>query len=210
MASDSQTFLELARQRRTTRSYREDPVTPEMIELILEAGRWAPSAANTQPWELIIVQDRQLKGLLKQAFLDEAASHGEHYRRVTRGQGDLLTAPLLLAVCGDDSSKELYVDFQDIPDASREELFQLSMGAMIQNMLLAAASLGLGSTWMARPARVPEIRRLLAVPDRLRLVALLAFGFPKKAAHFSQSLRKDIRKKTHVDSFATEDPADQA
>ena len=197
------TFLELARKRRTVRAYREDPVTAEDIELILEAGRWAPSAANTQPWELIVVEDTQLKSRLRQAFLAEASGHGQHYRRITEGQGDLLMAPLLLAVCGDATSKDLYVDFRDIPDASREELFQQSMGAMIQTMLLAAASAGLGSTWMARPARVVGIRRLLGIPKSLRLVALVAFGFPQKPSQFSQAMRKDIHGKTHLNRFGT-------
>ena len=115
----------------------------------------APSAANRQPWQFVVVADAALKQGLRRAFVGEAADRGEKYRSVTEKQADLLLAPALVLVCGDAGSKPRYVNADEIGDAVQEELFLLSMGAAIQTLLLAATAAGLTSTWLARPARLP-------------------------------------------------------
>ena len=61
--------LEAIRTRRSIRTYKPDPVPEEVLEEILEAGRWAPSAGSSQPWEFIIFTDPKVKRRLARAFM---------------------------------------------------------------------------------------------------------------------------------------------
>jgi len=192
--------LELMRSRRTARAHTGETVPESALTAMLEAVRWAPSAANRQPWELIVLSDRALQRELRAAFLEEAAEHDPRYRVVTERQADLLLAPLVLAVCGDERTKGTYINADGIGDAVQEELFLLTMGAAIENLLLMATACGLTSTWIARAARVPRIRELLGVPPGLRVVAFVAVGTgapPRSTEH----MRRPIDEKVHVNRF---------
>lgn len=200
---DQREFLDVVRKRRTARSYSPHPVPDEWIGWILEAARWAPSAANSQPWEFIVIDDPDCKAILKKLFLDEALQHQDsHYGSVTQKQAELLDNPVLIAVCGDPGSQDTYIDSPEIPEACRHELFQLTMGATIQNMLLAATRLGLGSTWIARLARVPGVAELLEVPAHLRIISFVAVGYGDREPYFSESLRRPIDEKTHHNRYS--------
>jgi len=159
---------------------------------VLEAARWAPSAANRQPWAFVVVADPRLKQAVRQAFLDDAAGHGARYRSVTEKQADLLLAPALILVCGDDGTKARYINADEIGGGVQEELFLLSMGAAIQNMLLAATACGLTSTWLARPARLAAVRTLLQVPLHLRTVAFVALGVAEAPPPWSEAMRNPL------------------
>ena len=192
-------FLDLARARRTARIHAPGPVPEAALAAVLEAGRWAPSAANRQPWEFVAVADPALKQALRRAFLDEAAGRGEKYRSVTEKQADLLLAPALVLVCGDAGTKPRYVNADEIGDAVQEELFLLSMGALIQTMLLAATAAGLTSTWLARPARLSATRTLLGLPEALRGIAFVAMGVAETAPHWAENMRNPVKR--HRDRF---------
>jgi nitroreductase len=194
-AMDPDTFLDLARSRRTARAHAPAAVPEAAIAAVLEAARWAPSAANRQPWSFVVVADPDLKHALRRAFLDEAAAHGERYRSVTEKQADLLLAPALILVCGDDGTKARYVNAEEIGEGVQEELFLLSMGAAIQTMLLAATACGLTSTWIARPARLPAVRALLGVPAELRSIAFVALGLAQDPPHWSENMRNPVKRR---------------
>jgi nitroreductase len=185
--------LELMRRRRTARSHRDEPVPQSALDVALAAVRWAPSAANRQPSELIVISDPDVKQALRAAFVADAASHGARYRTVTERQADLLLAPILIAICADERTKESFVNAAEIGSSAQEELLLLSMGAAIQNLLLVATAAGLTSTWLARPARVPQARELLAVDPWIRVVALVALGVgdapPARGEHARAPLR---------------------
>jgi coenzyme F420-0:L-glutamate ligase/coenzyme F420-1:gamma-L-glutamate ligase len=164
-------------------------------------ARWAPSAANRQPWEFVVIRDPALKQALRRAFLAEAddTAHGAKYRSVTEKQADLLLAPGLVLVCGDPGTKARYINAEEIGEAVQEELFLLSMGAAIQNMLLAATAAGLTGTWIARPARIAAIHALLQVPERLRAVAFVALGVAPSPSHWAEGMRNPLKR--HRDRF---------
>lgn len=190
------------RRRRTARAHGGASVPDDVLEFLLEAVRWAPSAANRQPWELVVVTDAGLKRSLRDAFVAEAAAHEPRYRVVTERQADLLLAPLVIAVCADERTKPSFVNAEEIGAGVQEELFLLTLGAAIENLLLMATACGLTSTWIARAARVPEIRELLGAPSWLKVVALVALGGggtapPRSAEH----MRRPIAEKVHRDRF---------
>ena len=185
-------LLDLMRRRRTARAHATGALPEGAIATVLEAARWAPSAANRQPWEFVVVADPAVKAKLRGAFLAEAETRDPKYRSVTEKQADLLLAPGLVLVCGDPDTKARYVNAAEIGDAVQEELFLLSMGAAIQNMLLMATALGLSSTWIARPARIAAIRTLLAVPERLRGIAFVALGPAGTKPGWEENMRQPV------------------
>jgi nitroreductase len=194
--------LELMRRRRTARAHASDPVPPEALAAVLEAVRWAPSAANRQPWELVIVTDEPLKRRLRDTFLAEAGERDPRYRVVTERQADLLLAPVVIAVCGDERTKSSFVNAREIGDAVQEELFLLTFGAAIENLLLMATACGLTATWHARAGRLPAVGELLALPPWARIVALVALGRgadtpPRKNEH----MRRPVSEKVHWQRF---------
>jgi nitroreductase len=194
--------LELMRNRRTARTHAGEAVPAAALAAMLEAVRWAPSAANRQPWEVIVLSDRTLQRELRAAFVEEAAERAPRYRVVTERQADLLLAPLVLAVCGDERTKGSYINADGIGPGVQEELFLLTMGAAIENLLLMATACGLTSTWIARAARVPRVRELLGVPPWLRVVALVALGTgspPRSTEH----MRRQIEEKVHDNRFGS-------
>jgi nitroreductase len=195
--------LELMRRRRTARVHRRDPVPQAALDALLAAVRWAPSAANRQPWELVVISDPEIKQALRAAFLADAASHDERYRTVSERQAALLLAPILIAVGADERTKSSLVNAAEIGSAVQDELLLLSLGAAIQNLLLMATASGLTSTWLARPARVPQVRELLAVAPWVRIVALIAFGVGDAPPRNDEHARHPITDKVHRERFGT-------
>ncbi len=148
-----------------------------------------------------MVSDADLKKAIRAAFLADAATHGVRYRTVTARQADLLLAPVLIAICADERTKGSFVNAADIGAAVQEELLVLSMGAAIQNLLLMATALGLTSTWLARPARMPQMRELLGVDPWIRIVAFVALGAGGSPPPRDEHARDSIDEKIHVDRF---------
>lgn len=145
--------LEVILSRRTVRQYTQQPVTAAEVEQILEAGRWAPSGRNTQPWAFIVVQDPTLKtgliGLTK-------------YKQIVEG-----------------STAQIVVFYDKVAGYNRTQDL-LGVGACIENMLLAAHSMGIGVCWIGDVRdRVEEINRLFDLDnERYEVAALLCLGRP--------------------------------
>ncbi|NKB35760.1 MAG: hypothetical protein GKR93_01135 [Gammaproteobacteria bacterium] len=202
MNSGIEQFLALVKERRTSRGYLDKPVSREAIISILEAARWAPSAANTQPWEFIVISDPEIKIRIQQAFLNEAREHeDQRYRKVSEQQATLLLKPVLIAVCGRPASRERYVNTKELADRSQDELYLLSMGAMIQNMLLAATASGLDSTWIARLARIPQVAEILQLEKDLELVAFVAIGNSSQKLAASDGRRAPVLQRTYFNCY---------
>jgi nitroreductase len=145
-------IIGIIKARRSIRKFKTDAVSEELVERILEAGRWAPSGLNNQPWRFAVVRDREL--------IKEIAKL-THYRRVVLG------AQVLIPVFID--TGKIYHREKDIQ----------GIGACIQNMLLEIHSLGLGAVWLGEIIRSNlPIKRILGLGDELELMAVLALGYP--------------------------------
>ena len=140
------------RTRRSIRVFEDENISNEDIEGILEAGRWAPSGLNNQPWKLVIIEDK------KKAR--EISSY-THYKRIVE------SAPLLIAVFLD--SEISYDRDKDI----------MAIGAFIQNVLLAIHASGLGAVWLGEILNQKDrVREALQVPETEELMAVIAVGRP--------------------------------
>ncbi len=143
---------EAIRTRRSIRKFQEKPVGEEELREVLEAARWAPSGLNNQPWRLVVVRDREKAGELAACT---------KYSSIVRN------APVL--ICTFLNHTESYDRDKDL----------MAMGALVQNMLLAAHSLGLGAVWLGEILKEKEkVREILHVPPGHELVAVVALGWP--------------------------------
>jgi len=171
------------RERRSVRKYQARPVPQEIIEEVLVAAGWAPSAHNAQPWRFIVLADPQVKRELAEAMAEswaaDMAKDGlkiESDKRKTRIER-FATAPVLILAC-------LTMDgMMKFPDEKRQkserDLAMQSLGAALQNMLLAAHAKGLGACWFCAPGFCKEtVRRGLKIPDEVEPEAVIAIGYP--------------------------------
>lgn len=156
-------ILETIKTRRSIRKFKETPVKDELLDNILEAGRWAPSGMNNQPWRFAVITN---------ASLQNEFSKLTHYSKVVS------SAKVLISVFLNNS--ESYNRTKDVQ----------AIGACIQNMLLEAHSLGLGAVWLGEIIKSDEsIRRLLGLGDELELMAVIALGYPDEKP---KSIRKKL------------------
>ncbi len=152
--------LEALYNRRSIRHFTKEPVEPALIEEILRAGSWAPSGLNNQPWRFAIVTDTDLK---------------RQFEPLTKYSKVIEAAPCLLPVFIDKDA--MYHPVKD----------HQAMGACIQNMLLAAHSLGLGAVWLGEILKnADQVRNLLGLPQSLELMAVVALGHPARTDQKSQ------------------------
>ena len=187
---DYQEILKLVQERRSIRTFTADPVSDEMVDQVIEAGRWAPSGTNTQPWEFVVVQDPEMKNRI--AGFVKAVMYLAHEVELTRPK-DLQwpsaarpvsdpgwkDAPVLIIVCGDQRTKKSYPLFAQL--TRRDSIFASSLASAFLYMALAAKSLGLGSHWASatsHPLAMPLIMEALGIPDDFFIYDTMALGHP--------------------------------
>lgn len=173
-------LLDVIQKRRSVRVYRRGKVTEAQLEKILEAARWAPSGANTQPWEFVVTRDRRKMKAVRQIYDEEWRRRKRedpvHYKGLKKDYvGDV---SVLVLVCGDARTKQVYLTTRQPGD--REKLFQASVANAVEHMMLMAASVGLGTVWVSVREEVEaELRKLFGVPAPLRLLWVVPIGHPR-------------------------------
>jgi len=174
-------LLAMVRKRRSVRVYRSGKVTDEQLETILEAARWAPSGANTQPWEFVVTRDRQKMKKVREIYDNEWRERKRedpvHYKGLKKDYvGDV---SVLVLVCGDPRTMRVYLTTRQPGD--REKLFQASVANAVEHMMLIAASMGLGTVWVSVREEVePALRELFKVPAPLRLLWVVPVGHARR------------------------------
>ena len=170
-------FLELVRQRRSIRSFKEDPIPDEQVDKIIEAARFAPSGFNLQPWEFVIVRDGELKNRIVQCIRDAVAVtwRMEAARESWQGVQPLVApppmgfadAPVFIIPFGDVRTRDGLPMIHRYSEESWNRTFISSLASAFIYMHLAATSLGLGSQWesvVTQPAVQCFIKQLLGIP----------------------------------------------
>lgn len=186
-ARTQEDFLRLIKGRRSVRWYEDRPVAPDLIQAILEAGRWAPSPHGRQPWRFVVLtrpeRKRELAAAMSATWQEQLGMDEQPpdviATRLRKSQERLTGAPVIVILC-------LYLeDLDRYPDAGRQTaettMAIQSLGAAAQNMLLTAYALGLDGGWMCAPLFCPEIVcSVLGLSPTLIPHALLTFGYPAK------------------------------
>ena len=146
--------LDAIHTRRSIRKYEDRPVPETLVQRVLAAAMMAPSARNAQPWQFVVITDREL--------LAEVPRINPYAKMVAR-------APLAILVCGD-LTLEISTGY-----------WVVDCAAATQNLLLAAHGLGLGAVWTGvypRTERMDGLRRLLKLPEHVVPHSLVALGYP--------------------------------
>lgn len=170
--------LKTIKERRSHFRFKSTPIEEEKINLILEAGRWAPSWVNTQPWKFIIIKNNLTKEKIFNAL--STISHI-----------NVKDAPIIIAVCVNPRVDQ----FHFIEDGA----------VSTQNMALAAQSIGLGSCWIGvmslkdeKKSSERKIKEILNIPNPWRLISILPIGIPKFEEKKS---RKELSEIIDYESF---------
>jgi len=156
-------LLDAIKGRRSIRSYRPDPVAAADLEYILEAARWAPSWANTQCAEFIIVQDPAVKLQLAETLPDKNPARPAFAQ-----------APVIIAAC---ARTRLSGFFKGSPATDKGDWMLFDLGLALQNLTLAAYEKGLGTVHVGFFDSV-KAGLVLAVPEGHSVVELLPLGRP--------------------------------
>ncbi len=207
---DIEDFLRLVRSRRSIRQFKTDPVPDQYIEQILDAGHWAMSGANGQPWEYVVVKDPVIKEKLCDVyhihavhayeFENTRAVELKHPARVAppTKTAEFKEAPVVIVVCGDPRTTVASVAVSAIyPDP---HVFLMNIANSVMIMHLAAAALGLGSGWVSTtPVIEPKIRALLNIPDEYRIYVMIPVGYP--AYKPAPPYRRHLNEIVHHDTY---------
>jgi nitroreductase len=156
-------LVETIKGRRSIRKYKPDPIPEETMRMLVEAVRWAPSWANTQCWELIIVKDPKVKAGLATAL-----------SKTNPALSSMTEAPLVIVLCG----KKGVSGFKK-GDAMtvKGDWLMFDTGIAMQNLCLTAYSLGLGTVVVGLFDH-KKVEEILGVPQNIEVVAMTPLGYP--------------------------------
>lgn len=170
-------FREVVVKRRSERKLKDDAVPADALTAVLDSGRWAPSAGNSQPWHFIVVTDVEVKEKIAEVctasskkawsrFSPERAKYLAQ-RGGTWDKSYMKHVPVLVGAC--------YM----VPKGMREELALASVWMAVENMLLAATNEGLGSCVYTTYDLEEEkaLQDLLQVPQQYRMAAIVQLGY---------------------------------
>ncbi len=181
------------KERRSCRNYLPDPVDRATIEKILEAATWAPSPMNAQPWEFVVITNQEMKEKLfaEADYRKKWIFEKSGWKWLDRYQVDFLkSAPVLIVVVGD--PKKTGADsFMEGGGVG----YQLACAAAIQNMMLAAQALGLGTLWFTLFDR-PALGKILGIDPEKTPISIVCLG---KSAGAPQAVpRKEVKEKLQI------------
>ena len=178
-------LLDLIRTRRSIRRYTRDAVPADVVEQLLAAATWAPSAHNRQPWRFVVIADGQTKyrlaaamgGQLRRDLAADGRSPEFIERDAGRSFARLTGAPLLILINLTMADMDIYPDERR---ARNEAVMATQSTAMAgQNLLLAAHALGLGACWVCAPLFCPDtVRAALDLPADWQPQGLITLGYP--------------------------------
>lgn len=144
-------LLQQVRNRRPVRRFDERPMVADIVEAVLEAGRYAPSAREAQPWRFVVVQEA-----LARHRIATAAFNHPHVK----------SAPVVIVCCARIHSHV---------SGSGRPSFPVDVAAAVQTMMIAAADLGVHTSWIYG-FRESDVRAVVGIPDDVPVVALLCLG----------------------------------
>jgi F420 biosynthesis protein FbiB-like protein len=189
-------LLETILNRRSIRRYRPDPVPRDLIEMLLTAAVWAPSAHNRQPWRFAVIESAERREALALAMgvrlrrdLERDGAPEDLIEQDTaRSYARITGAPMLIILCLSMVDMDRYTDEQR---NHNEYIMAVQSTAMAgQHLLLAAHDAGLAACWMCAPLFCPDVVRDVAqLPDDWQPQALITLGY---AAETREKTRRPL------------------
>ena len=171
--------FEAIKGRRSVRAFKRRGISAEIVEKLVEAALWAPSAGNIQPWEFVIVRKPKIKKRLAEAAF---------------GQAFIEEAPVVIVVCANETRS-----LQGYGVRGKKLYCLQDTAAAIQNLHLAAYSLGLGTCWIGA-FREDAAKEILSTPEGIRPVAIIPVGYPDEAPPLRRR-RRPTSQIVHYETF---------
>lgn len=146
-------FSDLIRMRYSVRAYKSDPVAEEKLQRILEAARLAPTAANRQPFQIIVIHTEGREEALRRIY----------------GKDWFVQAPIIICACGLPEKGWVRSDGKNYTD--------VDVSIVMDHIILAATEVGLGACWIG--AFDPDAaREVLNLPEEVEPIAFTPLGYP--------------------------------
>jgi F420 biosynthesis protein FbiB-like protein len=181
--------MEAIKWRRSIRKYKADSVDESMVRQVIEAAILAPSGQNTQPWDFVVVTDPDIKLKLVEFLFGAHRTYFGEVRvdggidddldeRVKRRYGTFAQTPVFVVGC-------LHRKRRLVKDSFDDAAYfwdVLSVGAAMENLIIAAASFELGTCWLGTPAfREEAIKELLGIPESVKIFGVTPLGYPDES-----------------------------
>jgi nitroreductase len=177
-------FMEIIKGRRSIRRFQAKEIQDEDLNTILEAVRWAPSWANTQCWEVVVVKDQSIKQRLQEILT--AANPAKRA---------VIEAPTVMVLCGRRGVSGCY---SGRPETKLGDWLMYDVGLATQNLCLAAHALNLGTVIIGSFGH-DTAKKILGVPEGYEVVALIPVGYP--AREVRRSHRRQVSEFVHYNKF---------
>ncbi len=176
----------MIKSRRSIRRFKSDPVPKDVVLRLLEAARWAPSWANTQCWEFIVIDDPELKKRLAETVIPEN----------NPGKPSVVEAPIVIAVLARRGLSGFYKGQPLTKFGGWWFMFDVALA--VENLVLEAHALGLG-TVIIGALNHDEAAKLLGIPEDRELIALIPIGYPAESPE--PKPRREIGEITYYNKF---------
>ncbi len=170
-------FLKLLKIRQSVRKYDNRPVEKEKLQKLIDAVRLAPSASNSQPWKLIIVNEPELKNKIAKATFDQIVAFNKF----------ALQAPVIAVLTLEKPKLEAQIGGW----LKKREFPLIDIGIAAEHFCLQAAELGLGTCMMGWFDE-KRIKQLLHIPRKTRIGLVITLGYAQKNYPIRNKIRKDL------------------
>lgn len=187
--------LEAIKTRRSIRHYKPEPVDDNTLRAVLEAAQWAPSWGNTQCWRFIVVRDSRIKAELADSLAElmekpDGKTHNPAFKAITQ-------APIVIVACAE-LGKSGFDKIEGAPVTDKGDWYMYDVALAMQNLALAAHSLGLGTVHIGA-FNAEVVAEILKVPEGFCVVAMTPLGFPERAGKAPS--RKELSEIVFYDRF---------
>jgi nitroreductase len=216
-------LMEVVRRRRSVRAFEHGrAVGREVLEKIVDCGRWAPSGANTQMWDFIVVDDPEIKKRVFDVFMRQSQRLIDHAKGFPAVKKSYMAHTVaIIVVVGDPRWKDSFPqgtspDFVKEYADNNENIYLVSLGAAIQNLQLGVTAMGLTSAWLSGGGETitnRELSEVLGYPDFMQAIGTIPIGYPEKdvslryrrplqqVLHWNRYEPKQFRRREQVDFY---------
>lgn len=212
---DYDEFIVLVKERRSIRKFQSRPVPMDMVMQIVEAGRWAPSGDNSQPWEFIVIREKNILDQVIEILIESGRQCREACPRFSFLHPERLRGvSILIIVCADTRFQSAYPQstkghrLEDMYIKNSRQILIESVSGAITMMNLAAVSLGLGTVFLSSPGERwtgNQLKSLLHIPEALLPLCCLPIGYPSHLRHAGISPKsrrpRPLETMVHLDGF---------
>jgi nitroreductase len=219
---DYDTLLKIIKRRRSVRSYQPGTVPLEDVMKVLEAARWAPSGNNSQPWEFVVVRDKDKLQQITDIFVEQSQRLRDKSINFQNAPNKsyLEKVSTLILVCADPRFKRSYPQSNASEEMRRmfwensERIYIQTVTAVICNIILAATALRLGTVWLTGAGEditAQQLKAALKIPQVLDVICCIPLGPYRSMKDMAYHDQFDISHRTprpletmvHIDEFDT-------